>query len=70
MLKLTGVKISLLEDIEMVHLIEKAIRGGIAQCSKRYAKANNKYMGNEYDPNKETNYIMYLDGMFESIHFV
>lgn len=65
MLKNTGVNIQLLTDIEMLIFIERGIRGGISQCSKRYVKANNKYMKTKYKPNKETNYLMYLDGKFE-----
>ena len=30
------------------------------QCT-RYAKANNKYMGDQYNPKKESSYVQYLD---------
>lgn len=36
------------------------IRGGISQCNTRYAAANNKYMG-DYNPNADSNFLMYLD---------
>ena len=44
----------------MLLMVEEGIRGGICQSIHRYAKANNKYMKN-YDENKESSYIQYLD---------
>ena len=44
----------------MLMMIEKGIRGGITHISKRYAKANNKYM-KTYNPDEETSFIQYLD---------
>lgn len=60
MLKYTQVKIELLTDIDMLLFVERGIRGGISQCSKRYCKANNKYM-TEYNPNVEAKFLIYLD---------
>ena len=61
MLKLTKVELELLTDPQMYVMIEKGVRGGISQISKRYAKANNKYMKKKYNPNEESVYIPYLD---------
>ena len=41
-------------------MVEEGIRGGICHSIHGYAKANNKYMEN-YDENKESSYIRYLD---------
>ena len=49
MLKMTGVKLEKILDIDICLFIEKVLRGGISYIAKRYAKANNKYM-NDYDP--------------------
>ena len=48
------------QDYDMLLMVEEGIRGGIYHSIHRYAKANNKYMNN-YDKNKESSYIQYLD---------
>ena len=45
----------------MLLMIESGIRGGIATISHRHAKANNEYMGTEFDPTKDSKFISYLD---------
>lgn len=59
-LKVTGVTIELLTDIDMYLLIESGIRGGMCFTSKRYAKANNVYLAN-FNKNLPSNYIVSLD---------
>ena len=44
----------------MLLMFEKGIRGGKCKAIYRYAKTNNKYMNN-YDKNKESTYLEYLD---------
>ena len=44
----------------MLLMVEEGIRGGICHLIQRHAKANNRYMKN-YDKNKESSYIQYLD---------
>ena len=59
-LKKTELKLELLRNVDMLLIVKKGIRGGICYAIHRYAKANNKYMKN-YDKNKESSYIQYLD---------
>ena len=59
MLKMTGVKLEKISDIDMYLFIEKVFTKGISYIAKGYAKANNKYMKN-YDPTKPLIYISYL----------
>ena len=51
-LKKTGVRLELLMDPDMLLMFERGIRGGITRAVHRYASANNKYMGDLYDPIK------------------
>ena len=60
MLKMTGVKLEKISDIDKYLFIEKGLRGGISYIAKRCAKANNKYM-NDYDPKKQSTFISYLE---------
>ena len=68
MLKMTGVQLELLTDIDMVLFIEKGIRGEISQCSNRHAEAFNQYMQNfkeekakDENKDKDNSFIMYYD---------
>ena len=60
LLKLTGIKLELLTDINMHLFIKKGIRGGISMVSKRHAKANNEDCP-DYDRGKPKKFIQYLD---------
>jgi hypothetical protein len=60
MLRFTCVNIELITDVDMLMFVENGIRGGISQCTKRYAKANNTYM-KDYDSSKQDKYLLYLD---------
>ena len=61
MLKMTGVELELISDIEMYSFVEKGMRGGISCIAKEYSKANNKYM-QSYDVNEPSKCIVYLHG--------
>ena len=60
MLKMTGVKLEKISDIDKYLFIEKGLRGGTSYISNRYAKSNNKYMNN-YNPKKPSAFISYFD---------
>ena len=54
-------RLELLTDIDMLLMVEKGIRGGITQAVKRYARANNKYMKDLYNPDEKSMYLLNLD---------
>ena len=53
-------KLDLLTDIDMLLMVEEGLRGRICHPICWYAKANNKYI-KDYDKNKESSYLQYLD---------
>ena len=59
-LKMTGVEVEKIFDIDMNLLIEKGPRGGIFYIAKRYSEASNKFIKN-CDPTKLSKFISYLD---------
>src|SRR5690606_20522972 len=48
-------------EINLALEIQKNLRGGISMISRRYSKANNKYMNELYNPNEESSYIIMMD---------
>ena len=60
-LKCTGIRLELLTDPDMLLMFERGIRGAITQVVRKYALANNKYMGDKFNPNKDTTCLQYLD---------
>ena len=60
-LKHTGIELELLTNPDMLLMFEWGIRGGITQAVPKYTSANNKYMGDKFDPKPESSYLQYLD---------
>ena len=60
-LKHTGIRLKLLTDPDMLLMFEREIRGGITQAVRKYAAANNPYMGDKFYPNEDTTYLQYVD---------
>ena len=60
MLRMTGVELELIDDMEQYMFIENGIRGGLTFIGKRYAKANHEH-SDEFDISKDKTFISYLD---------
>ena len=60
-LKCTGIRLELLTNPDMLLMFERGIRGGITQAVRKYTSANNKYMGDRFDPKSESSCLQYLD---------
>ena len=59
-LKMSGVSLELITDIDMYHFIGKSIRGGISMITTRYAQANFPTLPG-YDASRPHTYLNYLD---------
>ena len=42
MLKMTGINLELITDIDMYLMVEKGLRGGVSYIANRYCKPHNK----------------------------
>ena len=60
MLEMTEIELELVSDLGMYFFNEGRMRGGISYISKRFSKANNKYM-QSYDNKNPNKYITYVD---------
>lgn len=60
MMKYTKCSLETIQDVDILLFFERGIRGGISQCSNRYAEANNKYLPN-FNPSEPTKYLIYFD---------
>ena len=60
MLKMIRVKLEKISDIDKYFFIEKGLRDGISYITKRYSKANNKYM-NDYASKNLSTFTTYVD---------
>ncbi|KAL4153646.1 hypothetical protein QTP88_001479 [Uroleucon formosanum] len=60
MLKVTKVRLELLDDFEKIIFLESGTRGGLVQASKRHARANNPETPG-YNVEEPTTSLIYLD---------
>ena len=60
MLKMSGVRLKLIDDVDMHLFVERGMRRGILYIAKRYCRANNEFVEG-YDSSKEWSFITYRD---------
>jgi hypothetical protein len=61
MLLHSNVELELLVEIDSYQMFENALRGGVAMIAKRYSRANNRYIQDEFDETKPEKYLFYID---------
>lgn len=49
------------DNAEAYLFIESGLRGGISKISNRLATANNEYLDNTYDSERDSSYLLYQD---------
>ena len=60
MLKMSGARLRLIDNVDIHLFIEKGVRGGITYIAKRYCRANNEFLKG-YDESMEKIFITYWD---------
>ena len=60
MLKMSGVRLGLIDNVDIHLFIEKGMRGGISYIAERYCRANNEFVKG-YDKDMEKSFITYWD---------
>ena len=60
LLKMTGVRLELLSDLDMYNFIELGIRGGYWGVIHRFANANNRYMQSD-NSEGESIFLLYIE---------
>lgn len=60
LLKISGVNLELLTDINMLLFVERGFRSELSNCVHLHAKANNKFMEN-FVPEDENVFLFYFD---------
>ena len=60
-LRTTGVSLECISDMTQIRMLESSVRGGISVIGRKFARANNKLMGDLYDETKPTSYICLFD---------
>ena len=61
MLKMTGIKLEKIDNIDMHLVLEKGMRGGVSYISKRYSKSNNDISIMYWDMNDLYGIVMSFD---------
>ena len=57
---MTDINLELVTDIDMYQMAETGLRGRVNYIANKYSTPNNKYLSN-YDKNKDSSFLMYLD---------
>ena len=60
-LKLTKAKLEIPLDVNMHLFIDSGLRGGISMVCDAFARANNKYLKEYYDPSSLQSFLMFVD---------
>ena len=57
MLHVTDCALPLINDKDMFQMLDSGLRCGVSMISRRFSKANNKYMGARFDPSQPSKYM-------------